>query len=75
MYYALFDFEHDKDIDPYEEMRKYSTTKKKYFMRNPELYRLGMDSTMFSLTIFCKWFAYGLWHAGVVYFTCYHFLA
>ena len=37
-------------------------------MRNPLLYKLGMEHKCFSKTEMAKWIAYALWHSFVVYF-------
>lgn len=37
-------------------------------MRNPILYRLGMDQSCFSKKEMAKWIGYALWHAFVVYY-------
>lgn len=36
-------------------------------MRNPQLYKLGMQYQCFSKRLFAAWLAYAVWHAYIVY--------
>lgn len=49
MWYALFDFEYEKERpeQPSEEEKN-----KKYLMNDPELYELGLNNECFSVLIF-----------------------
>jgi magnesium-transporting ATPase (P-type) len=44
-------------------------------MRNPKLYKIGMEGSCFGKMEMVKWVLYGFWHALVVYFVCYCALA
>lgn len=63
MWFALFDFEHEKDVNP----MKPQTRGKVYFMRHPHLYRIGPEDKCFGVKHFGRWVAYGLFQAFVVY--------
>jgi phospholipid-transporting ATPase len=54
MWYSLYDFQHFKGI----------------FMSNPLLYKLGMKSSCFSITIFTKYLMYALIHGAMIYLIC-----
>lgn len=54
MYFALFDWEFPK------------TT----LMKNPLLYKMGMNYTEYGNNIFVKWFVLALWHGLIVYMVC-----
>lgn len=56
MYYCLFDFEHDKT----------------QFMKNPMLYKLGLESQSYGILMFWKWVGYALLQALLIYFTCFN---
>jgi hypothetical protein len=45
MWYALFDFEHAKQI----------------FLENPQLYTQGIENKLFGLQVFWSWIAYAFW--------------
>ena len=55
MYYALFDFEFEKET----------------FMSNPFHYKLGLQSLCYGKMMFTKWVLYGLWHSFVIYMICF----
>ena len=59
MHYALFDFEYEKHV----------------FMHNPLHYKLGLESRCYGKSVFMKYVLYGMWHALVVYFICFHAIA
>jgi hypothetical protein len=42
------------------------------FMRNPNLYRIGMNNECFGNEIMLKWIAYAIIHAFWVYYTCFY---
>ena len=63
-WFATFDFQHEKAPE-----KPSAGDTKKYLMRHPLLYKIGIDSSCFSESIFAQWVAYGLWHAFVVYLT------
>ena len=58
MYYALFDFEFEKDV----------------FMSNPFHYKLGLQGLCYGKMMFSKWVLYGLWHSFVIYMICFQAL-
>ena len=70
MYYALFDFEHEKDAD----QMKPSKPGQLFFMKHPHLYRIGIEYQCFGVKQFLKWVLYGLWHAALVYLFNFHFI-
>jgi len=45
-----------------------------YFMRNPLLYRIGIDGTSFSTWLFVKWLMYALIHAAFIFYSCFYVL-
>lgn len=63
MYFALFDFEHEKDVNPL----KPQTRGKLFYMRHPHLYRIGIDNECFGIGHFLRWVLYALFHALTVY--------
>jgi len=72
MFFALFDFEHEKDVNPMKSSDPKGTF---YFMKHPHLYRIGIESQCFGIPHFLRWVCYGLWHAFSVYMACFHFIA
>jgi hypothetical protein len=40
-------------------------------MRNPLLYKLGMEGKCFGKMEMTKWILYALWHALVIYYICF----
>lgn len=42
----------------------------KYFLKNPELYEIGINKECFSYWLLAKNIVYALWHAFVVYMAC-----
>lgn len=72
IWFAVFDYQYEKDRLSKDGSEDRDLTFKEgdenYFMRNPMLYRLGMEQKCFSKTEMAKWIAYALWHAFVVYF-------
>jgi len=73
LWYCVFDFQHKKDIDMQMDLPK--SELKGYFMRNPLLYRVGIDGTCFSTWLFVKWLAYALTHACFIFFCGFWVLA
>ena len=67
MYYALFDFEYEKDV----EYKSNRNDKQLYFMKHPLLYKLGINSECYGPVQFIAWLLYALWHALLVYMTCF----
>lgn len=73
LWYCVFDFQYKKDIDMQMDLPK--SELKGYFMRNPLLYRVGIDGTCFSTWLFVKWLAYALSHACFIFFCGFWVLA
>lgn len=73
LWYCVFDFQYKKDIDI--KMQLETQQLKGYFMRNPLLYRIGIDGTCFSTWLFVKWLAYALIHAAFIFYCCFWVLA
>ena len=69
MWFATFDFEYERGREG-EEVEE----GKKYFMRNPELFAIGLNRECFSMVIFFKYILYALWHSWVCYFVGYYCL-
>lgn len=72
MWFAIFDFEYHKDRQgKLDKDPKYQSTLKngddKLFLRNPMLYKLGMNGSCFSLPILGYWILYSIWHAFVIF--------
>lgn len=74
MWFALFDFQYQKDAvnnDSYALLNKMESTIY-YFMKNPHLYKIGINCECFSVKLFVNWVAYGLWHALVILMLVYY---
>ena len=67
MWFAIFDFEFEKDREEAQKAGYVSIGDGKLFMRNPQLYKLGMNGSCFSLKILSQWILYAIWHAFVIY--------
>ena len=78
IWYAIFDFEYEKDrknnfnqnslmiknqFQPGDEM---------LFMRNPNLYKQGMQNKCFNKKEMLKWINYAIFHALVSYLLCFY---
>ena len=74
MYYALFDFEHEKEKPKYSPKRQFGEKETYYFLEHPHLYRIGIENTCFGISHFFSWISYGLFHAVFVFFTCLFFI-
>jgi len=85
MWYALFDFEHDKDDHEYfqgessikEEYQAMVNARnpdfnKKFFMKHPHLYKIGMEYRCFTMPIFVRWLILGALHALLIYMVCFY---
>jgi len=68
-WFAVYDYQYEKDRKE-EEIQEtgFKEGDESIFMRNPILYRLGMEHQCFSKKEMAKWIGYALWHAFVVYF-------
>jgi len=64
MYYCLFDFEYDKFASI---QSLAANTRKKFFMSNPELYKIGIDYSCFSFSLFTIYLIYGFIQSTVIY--------
>ena len=64
MFYSLFDFEYKKDIDSKKGRKK----EEKYFMRDPDLYEIGIKYMCFDKVVFVSWLLYTLSQAAVILF-------
>lgn len=62
MFYSLFDFEYEKDVDT-----GYGGGRQHYFMKHPHLYKIGLNSECFGIGHYLKWVLYGLFHAFLIY--------
>merc|ERR1712166_986555 len=54
MYFSLFDWQFPKST----------------FMKQPLLYKMGMNYTEYGNNIFIQWVGLALWHGLIVYFCC-----
>lgn len=45
-----------------------------YFLKNPMLYRVGIEGTCFSTWLFVKWLLYALIHAGFIFMASFYVL-
>lgn len=50
MWFAVFDQEYDKER----------------FLKDPKLYRIGIDDVFFNKTVFWRWFLYGVWQGTLM---------
>jgi magnesium-transporting ATPase (P-type) len=73
LWYSVFDFQHKKDIDMQMELPKNQLSE--YFMRNPLLYRVGIEGKCFSTWLFVKWLIYALVHAAFIFFAAFWVIA
>ena len=64
MFYSLFDFEYKKDFDSKKGRKK----GEKYFMRDPDLYEIGINYMCFDKVVFVSWLLYALSQAAVILF-------
>lgn len=84
MWYAVFDFECERDRKEIkkdkrisivnsneDESKNYLIGDEHLFMKNPFLYKIGMESRCFSKLDMLCWIVYGLWHALVVFYVCF----
>ena len=39
-------------------------------MKDPLLYRIGIDKTCYSWSLLCQWISYGFIQAFIIYFSC-----
>ena len=87
IWYSIYDFEHEKDrpekkTDSEEnelpvhetEVQRFIQGDENYFLRNPELYKPGMEGSCFGTKVMAKWILYALWHAYVVYLVAFRAL-
>jgi phospholipid-transporting ATPase len=70
LWYSVYDFEHKKDIDMQMTLPK--SALQDYFMRNPLLYRCGIERNCFSTWLFVKWLIYSLVHAAFIFYACFY---
>lgn len=65
MWYALYDFEFEKDrpADQIESNKNDS----KLLLRNPMLYKIGMNNQCFSLKKLFLWILYAIYHSAIIY--------
>lgn len=75
MYFALFDFQYEKEPSPMKRRSGRRQDDALYFLKHPQLYRIGIECRCFGVRQFLRWDIYGLWHAFVIYMCCFHFLA
>ena len=52
IWFAVFDWEHDKET----------------FLKDPSLYRIGLDNVLFNKTVFWRWFFYAVWQGTLLLF-------
>ena len=52
MWFAVYDWEHDKNT----------------FLKNPDLYRIGLEDIFFDSTTFWRWFGYAVWQGTLLMF-------
>lgn len=61
MFYAVLDREYEKQETDDQTVKKFKGgPKPKYFMSNPELYKIGLNKECLSYPIFAYWVAYGM---------------
>ena len=74
MYYALFDFEYDKFNTEIDDQKRELSANKKFLMNNPELYRIGINYSCYSLTLFTKWLLYGIAQSLIIFWLTYYLI-
>ena len=62
MFWALYDFEFVKDI-------QFGKPESQCLMKNPFLYKAGMESRLYGIKQFIIWVAYSMIHAYMIYLT------
>mmetsp|Transcript_18923 Transcript_18923/g.32303 ORF Transcript_18923/g.32303 Transcript_18923/m.32303 type:complete len:290 (+) Transcript_18923:2529-3398(+) len=74
MWFAVFDFEHEKDRKPVSadnnelsQSLKLVKGDEKLFMRNPSLYEIGMKKQCYSNKLMVQWIIYALLHALLIF--------
>ena len=73
MFYCLFDFEYEK-FRPLNIKGDFSKDKKKYFMSDPSLFRIGIDYSCFSFQLFTLYLLYGLVQSTIIFMLCFFLL-
>ena len=58
IWFAVFDWEHDKET----------------FLANPKLYRIGLEDIFFNKTTFWRWFFYAVWQGTLLMFLAFYTL-
>lgn len=56
IWFAVFDWEHDKET----------------FLRNPSLYRIGIENVFFNDWVFWRWFGYAIWQGTLLLFLSFY---
>jgi len=64
MWYAIYDLEFEKDRPTGSDD---SSKDSKYLLRNPILYKIGMNNECFSLKKLFIWIMYAIYHAAIIY--------
>lgn len=70
LWFSIYDLQYKKDIDMQMTLPKQEL--QGYFMRNPLLYRTGIEGRCFSTWLFVKWLLYSLLHAGFIFYACFY---
>ena len=76
-WYAMFDFEFEKDrkedtkINIYHDQSSSQQGDEILFMRNPNLYKQGMEDKCFNKQEMLKWISYAIFHAFIAYLLCF----
>lgn len=85
IWYATCDYEYEKDEDTFmeknrkDDMKAKNKTKfdqdeegkdMKFFLKNPELYKIGINKECFSYLLLGKNILYALWHSFIIFMTC-----
>jgi hypothetical protein len=73
LWYCIFDFQHKRDIPMQMELPKKELAG--YFLRNPLLFRIGIEGSCFSTFLFTRWLLYALAHAFFVFCCCFYVMA
>lgn len=72
MWFAIYDFEFEKDRPAHK--KDDSSRDSSYLLRNPLLYKIGMENECFTMELLGKWIGYAIYHSTLIYVTVLYLL-
>lgn len=58
----------DKGVEMSNMSEHLTAEEKEQYLKNPDLYGIGLRRECFSKTLFMQWIFYALWHAVLIFF-------